>query len=420
MKTRLLWLAAVLPALALPARGDDSPQWRGPDRTGVSKETGLLKEWPKGGPKLLWTYEDAGLGYSAPAIVGNRLVTMGSNDKQEFVLALDVQGGKKLWQQEFAPAFSNDRGGGPRGTPTIDGDRVYAIGGQGELVCLELDSGKIVWQKNLRRDLGGQMQGGWGYSESPLIDGDKVVCTPGGSKGTVAALDKKTGEVLWRSKDFTDTAAYSSLVVGNAGGVRQYVQMTGDSVAGVAAEDGRLLWRFPRRSPTAAVPTPIVRDDLVYVSSGYGTGAHCIKLSADGPKLKAEEVYASKDMQNHHGGVLLLGDHVYGHSDRGGWTCQELKTGKVAWAEARQLTGKGSVTCADGHLYLYGERKGEAVLVEATPQGVKEKGRFTIPRETKLNRGRGLIWAHPVVANGRLYLRDQDLIFCYDVKDGAQ
>jgi outer membrane protein assembly factor BamB len=416
-KLHVFLLPCCLLALALPALAVDWRQWRGPDRTDVSQETGLLKSWPKDGPKLLWTYEDAGTGYSGPAVVGDRLYAMGATDTKEYVFVLDVNTGKKVWQTEFAARFRNGYGDGPRGTPTTDGDRLYVIGGQGELACLETAGGKIVWQKNLRTDLGGSKQGNWGYTESPLIDGDKVVCTPGGPKGAVAALDKKTGEVLWRSKGYTDAAAYSSPVIGNGGGIRQYVQMTGDGLAGVAADDGRLLWYFRRPSRTAAVPTPIVFDNFVYASSGYGCGAHLLKLSPDGDKLRAEEVFASRDMTNHHGGVIKVGDYFYGHSDSGGWTCQDAKTGKAVWT-SRKLD-KGSVTCADGHLYCYGEGRGVVVLIEVSPEGWKEKGRFTIPKQTTVPRQRGRIWTHPVVANGRLYLRDQDLLFCYDVKESS-
>jgi outer membrane protein assembly factor BamB len=369
MIQRLALLSASFFMLTLPAAAVDWRQWRGSDRTDVSQETGLLKSWPEGGPKLLWTCDDAGAGYAGFAVVGDRLYSMGANEEKEFVFALDVNTGQKVWQTEYGRRFNNGYGDGPRGTPTIDGEHLYALGGQGELVCLATASGKIVWQKNLlSRELGGSKQGNWGYTESPLIDGDKLVCSPGGSKGTVAAFDKKTGDLLWRSKEFTDRAAYSSLVISQACGIRQYVLMTGESVAGVAADDGRLLWRFPRNSPTAAVPTAIVRDDHVYVSSGYGTGAHLLKIVKDGDKLKAEEVYASKDMINHHGGVILVGEHLYGYSDRGGWTCQEFQTGKVAWSERSKLD-KGSVTCADGHFYCYGQGKGTVVLIEVSPQG---------------------------------------------------
>jgi outer membrane protein assembly factor BamB len=431
MRTRLL--TAILPALLLPAvtaapapresKRFDWPQWRGPDRTDVSHETGLLKDWPADGPKLLWTYEEAGSGYSGPAIVGERYLTMGADDKQEYVLCLDARTGKRLWRTDYGARFKNGYGDGPRGTPTVDGELVYGIGGQGDLVCLKIGDGTRVWEKNLKRDLSGQMMSGWGYTESPLVDGDKVICSPGGAKGSLAALNKKTGDVLWRSKDLTEKATYSSPVVATIGGVRQYVQTVSaggkesvGGVAGVAADDGRKLWEYERPGfRTAFIPTPVVHDDSVYITGGYGAGCDLIQIRADNGKFEAEKVYGeNKDMQNHHGGVVLVGDYVYGRSDKGGWTCQEFKTGKVVWNENRKLE-KGSLTCVDGMLYLYGEKSGTCVLIEASPTGWKEHGRFSIPRQTNIRSGSGGIWTHPVVANGRLYLRDQDLIFAYDV-----
>jgi outer membrane protein assembly factor BamB len=259
------------------------------------------------------------------------------------------------------------------------------------------------------------MMSNWGYSESPLVDGNKVIATPGGGRGTLAAFDRKTGEVLWRSKEVTDSAGYSSVIAAQIGGVKQYIQLTGKSVFGVAPETGKVLWRHAREGRTAVIPTPIVSDNYVYITSGYNAGCDLIKLTPTGGVFKAEEVYRSKDMTNHHGGVVLLDGYLYGHSDaeRGKWVCQDLKTGEVKWSS--KALGKGCVTYADGRLYCYEEDKGIVVLAEASPRGWSEKGRFTITPST-LEHGRGKIWAHPVVANGRLYLRDQDLIFCYDVK----
>jgi outer membrane protein assembly factor BamB len=314
--------------------------------------------------------------------------------------------------------FNNPYGNGPRSTPTLDGDLVYALGGQGNLVCARVANGEVVWRKSLKRDLGGVMMSGWGYSESPLVDGDQVVCTPGGDQGAVAALDKKTGEVLWRSKEFTDRASYSSLVISEAGGVRQYVQMTGESVAGVAARDGRLVWRFERPSRVAAVPTPVISQDHVYVTSGYGAGCALLKLTGTGNgQVQCEEVYDNKLVSNHHGGVVLVKGHIYGHSGTRGWICQDFLSGKLVWRSNK--LGKGSLTCADGYLYCYDEDDGTVALVEASPNGWKESGRFTIPESSKRPRPRmrprSNFWTHPVVANGRLYVRDQELIFCYDV-----
>jgi hypothetical protein len=414
MNTRRLCL--VLSLLALPALAADWPQFRGPDRTDISKESGLLAEWPTDGPRLLWTYEAAGNGYSGPAVVGDKYLTMGSDGTNDFVLCLDAASGKKLWQTEVGQRVNNSPqyGEGPRCTPTVDGDRLYALGDQGDLVCLELAGGKKVWEKSLVKDLGGT-QPRWDYCESPLVDGDRVVVTPGGSKGAIAALDKKTGDVVWRSKGFTDGAQYGSLMVGNAGGVKQYVQMTGSSVAGVAADDGRLLWRFERSGPIAAVPSVILKDDFVFATSGYSAGCHLIKVTRVGDKFDAEKVYANGDMTNHHGGVVLVGDHLYGYSDKGGWVCMEFATGKVAWSENRKLD-KGSLTCVNGMLYLYGQSKGKCVLIEASSAGWKEHGSFSIPKQSKIRSQRGGIWTHPVVANGRLFLRDQDLLFAFDVR----
>jgi outer membrane protein assembly factor BamB len=419
MKSQVLLLGALsFCAPGLPAGAADWPQWRGPDRNDVSREAGLLKSWPEDGPRLLWTYTDTGIGYSGPAVVGEHLYTMGARDEKEYVIALDTATGKEAWARPVGPRFQNGYGDGPRGTPTVDDGLLFAIGGQGELVCLDRSNGNERWRINLRTDLGGEMMSGWGYTESPLVDGDKVICTPGGAQGSLAALNKNTGKVLWRSKDLTDSAAYSSPVVAEVGGVRQYIQMTGQGQAGVAAEDGRLLWHAEEAvNGTAIIPTPVIHENLVFVSSGYGAGCGLIRLTANADgKFSAEEVYANKSMVNHHGGVVLLNEHLYGYSDGKGWICQDFKTGKIVWSEKRKL-GKGSITCADGLLYCYGEQDGTVVLAEASPDGWKEHGRFKIPRETTVRSPRGKIWTHPVVANGRLYLRDQDLLFCYDVKD---
>ncbi len=427
MKTRsLLLVAASVCALVLPAAAADWPQWRGPDRDDASKETGLLKRWPTRNPPLVWTYQHAGVGYSGVAVVGNRLFTMGGEGKNDYVYALDIRGKipKKVWSTPIGPLTKKDRGDGPRGTPTVDGDLLYALAGDGDLVCVATATGKRRWHVNLQRDLGGQMMSHWGYSESPLVDSDKLVCTPGGNRGTLAALDKKTGKLLWRSQGLTDPAGYSSVVVSTAAGIRHYVVMTGRSVAGVAADDGRLVWHYEHASNIAAIPTPIIHETYVYVTSAYGAGCALIQLIPDGNRgLKVKEEYANRNMENHHGGVVLVDGHVYGAWGGNGprriqkWVCQDFQTGKVVWQEGTKLE-KGSLTSADGHLYLYGEDNGTVVLIQASAEGWQESGRFTIPRHTELPRS-GKIWTHPVIANGRLYLRDQDLIFCFDVKDHA-
>lgn len=399
----------------LPVGAADWPQWRGPERTDVSKETGLLKTWPKEGPKLLWTYENGGMGFAGPAIVGDRLYSMGTRNNKEVLFALDARTGKELWALELGTIFVNGWGDGPRGTPTVDGGTLYALGGSGDLLAVDAATGKQLWHVNFVKDLGGDVPD-WGYTESPLVDGDRVIVTPGGGRGTVAALDKKTGKEIWRCKGLTDGAAYSSPITAEVGGIKQYVQVTATGVAGIAADTGKLLWKSDIASnDTAVCPTPIWHDNHVYVTSGYGAGCGLVKLTPEGGKIKAETVYTNKAMVNHHGGALLFDGHVYGYSDGKGWVCQDFKTGKSVWEEKRKL-GKGALTCAEGRLYLYSEGDGTCVLIEATPAGWKESGRFTIPRETKLDRKAGQIWTHPVIANGRLYLRDQDLLFCFDVK----
>lgn len=416
MKNRWSFLLAAW-LLALPALAADWPQWQGPKRDNISEETGLLHAWPQGGPKLLWTATDAGAGFSGPAIVGTRLFSMGGWSGKEYVFCNSTIDGKRLWATEIGPFFTNGFGNGPRCTPTVDGTFVYALGAEGDLVCVEKASGKKIWHKNFKSDFGGSQMSGWGYSESPLIDGDKLVCTPGGGKGSVVALDKKTGKQLWRSTALKDKAAYTSLIVAEPGGVRQYIAVTGKGAAGIAASDGKMLWYQAEGGFKVAVcPTPIYSDGFVFITADYGFGCNLLKVAGG----KATSIYANKTMENHHGGVVLVKGHLYGCSGNTNtgptfWRCLDFKSGRLTWNEARKLEG-GSLTCADGQLYLFGQNTGTAVLLDADPTGWKEKGRFKIPRQTRIPRGKGKIWTHPVVANGKLYLRDNDLLFCYDVK----
>jgi outer membrane protein assembly factor BamB len=393
----------------------DWPQWRGPDRTDISAETGLLQSWPAGGPKRAWLYAEAGRGYSGPAIVEGRLITMGTETvddrEQEVVLTLDAVTGEKLWSTIITRRFDNRWGHGPRGTPTVAGGHIYALSGNGTLVCLEFETGDEVWRVSFTSDLGGEVPG-WGYTESVLVDGDKVICTPGGGQGALAALDAKTGKVLWRSSDFTEGAQYSSPIITTHNGLRQVVQLTMRHLVGVSVDDGRLLWRTDWPGRTAVIPTPIARDGYVYVTSGYGVGCMLVKLG-DGPE--PDEVYANREMKNHHGGVILLGDHVYGHSDPSEWLCQDFLTGEVVW-RSNQL-GKGAIGYADGHFYCLEEGTGTVVLIEASPAGWNEKGRFTLEPQSRIRERSGRVWTHPVISNGRLYLRDQEYIYCYDVRD---
>jgi outer membrane protein assembly factor BamB len=435
MKKRTL-LPVLFAGLGVLLAGADWPQWRGPDRSDVSRETGLLKSWPKEGPKLLWTFDEAGIGYSGPAIVsdksvqgdkvvsGESLYVMGADEKNEFLLAVDVNTGKKLWSTDIGPYYSNKYGSGPRSTPTVDGRFIYVLGATGDLGCFDRESGAKKWGVNLTDNaLGGKVQT-WGYSESPLVDGDHVVCTPGGSKGTLAAFDKTTGSLVWRSKDVTDTQGYSSIVVAELAGVRQYVQQTMQGLAGFSPKDGSKLWYFSNPAyKVAVIPTPIVHDGMVYGVAGYGAGASLLRVSGADGTLDVEQLYkpeARALMDNKHGGVVAVGDDVFGWSDaKGGkWVCQDFKSGKEVWSS--KALGRGSLTCADGNLYCYAEKDGTCVLVPATAAGWKEQGRFKIPKQTARREFHNNIWTHPVVANGKLYLRDQELLFCYDVKEGSR
>jgi outer membrane protein assembly factor BamB len=402
-------------SVAPTAAEDDWPQWRGPHRDGVSRATGLLREWPAVGPRLLWSYAEAGRGYSAPAVVGGKVFVLGARDHADMLRVLDARTGTLLGEAVLgrSPIHTN-YGDGPRCTPTIDGGRVYTVSNDGELVCLDIAAGRIVWQHNMYRDGAGVFPM-FGCSESPLVDGATVVCMPGGEQGAVQAFDKATGKEVWRSKEFPHQPGYSSLMPGEFGGVRQYVVMDFAGVAGIAAADGRLLWQFPRPVENSAVPTPLFADGHVYVTSGSGDGCHLIRLRAENGRFTAEKVYSNKGMSNHIGGVVRVGDHVYGYSDHKGWVCQEFLSGRTVWSEKQKL-GKGSITAFGDRLICYDERDGTACLVGATPEEWKEYGRVTIPNRSALPSKEGKVWSHPVIADGKLFLRDQEWLFCYDLK----
>lgn len=413
----------VPPAFPGAARADGWPQWRGPERNGMSPATGLLDAWPEGGPPLSWRASGLGGGYSSLSLGDGRIYTMGDLGDTQHVIAVRQADGALLWKTPVGPAWE-DEYGGPRSTPTTDGDRLYALSTEGVLTCLEAATGKVRWRRSLPEDFGGRMADirgtDWKFAESPLVDGDRVVVTPGAEDATLVALDKMTGKEVWRAavpelgEAGADGAAYSSVVVSEAGGIRQYVQLIGRGVVGIEAATGRFLWGYNRvANDVANIPTPIVDGDRVFASSGYGTGAVLLRLSRDGDGIRAEEVYflPGSTFQNHHGGLILSDGYIYsgtGHN-KGFPISLRLADGEVAWGPVRN-DGRGSaaVTYADGDLYMR-YQDGLMVLVEATPKGYREKGSFQIPDVANFS------WSHPVVADGKLYLREQDNLFCYDL-----
>jgi outer membrane protein assembly factor BamB len=417
----LVTLALTLPFAAL---GADWPQWRGPDRNGVSKEKGLLQKWPEGGPPLAWTFKDAGTGFTAPAVVGGTVYSMGARKADEYVFALDNKGQQK-WATKIGTAYDwegNTWNYGPNATPSVDGDLVFALGSQGILVCVKKDSGAEVWRQDLPKGLsaevnpigGGPENTGWGFAWSPLVDGDKLILTPGGPKGLVAALDKKTGNLLWQTKGMAEQATYSSPVMADIHGVRQYIVLSQNGAVGVS-QNGEVLWEHRRRQkfPDVVIPTPIVRGDQVFVTA-WGGRAELLKIEPDGKKLKATSVYFKNDLSNRLGDVVLVDQYVYGFHDTRDWRCLELATGNQKWQSTR--LGAGSVAYADGRIYVQAENEGVVALVEPSPEQYKEVSRFTLPERAKQPKVNGKIWTHPVIADGHLYLRDQELIFCYKIK----
>ena len=415
MKIKSLALAvAIAIVTAHGALAADWPQWRGPQRDGISQETGLLKEWSAVGPKLLWQAIDIGEGYSTPAAVGNRLYLISNKGMEnEYVQALDTADGKEVWRQRIGNVGINKgpQYPGSRSTTTVDGKLLYALGSDGDLTCLEIADGKVRWQKNLRTDFGGE-PGQWAYSESPLVDGDVLVCTPGGGDATLVALDKNSGDTIWKSPlAEADQAGYASAIIVTTGGVKQYVQFLQKGLVGVDAKTGKFLWRYGRtaQGSPANIPTPIAAGDLVYSAAGR-SGGGLVKLAANGGAVDAEQVYFEQKLPTSIGGAVALGGFLYGTMSQG-LVCADFATGEVKWQD--RGVGPGAVCYADGRLYVHSEED-DVALVEATADGYREKGRLTLPNQP--DRGRAKAWAYPVVAGGRLYLRDLGMLWCYDVK----
>lgn len=397
------------------AGASEWPQWRGANGSNISPDKAISKSWPDGGPKLLWVYKDGGQGYSGPSIVNGTLYTMGSRDGKLMVIALNADSGEEVWASQIGDddeeGYSAGWGGGPRSTPTWNDGHVYALGPKGTLACLNAEDGKKIWDKNLSSDFGGKA-GGWGYSESPFVDGDLVIVAPGGSKSAVVALNKKTGKTKWETENDAGKAEYASMVPADLNGGRQYIRFFQTKVLGLDSTNGKVLWEseWPR-GKTAVIPTPIYDNQEVYITSGYGAGGKMFKISSDN---SVSDVWDNKVMQNHHGGVIKIGDHVYGFSNKG-LICQDWKTGEQVWAQKDRSLSKGAITVAGGKLICVNEADGTVTLVEASPKGFESHGSFKLEPQSENRNPKGRIWTHPVVLNGKLYLRDQELIHCFDV-----
>lgn len=409
----------VLLASVMPLSAQTSaywPQFRGPDRSNVAKDTGLLKEWPKDGPPLLWKVTNLGSGMAPVSIAEGRIYTVAFREGMEYVVALDRGTGKEVWaavlgpgRQEAGMQFHFQR------QPVIDNDQLYVFSANAEILCLEADGGRILWKKDYRKDFGARTSS-FGQNDHPLVDGDRLICTPGGKDATLVALNKFTGQVIWKAAvPEGDTASHSPVVIVEIGGIRQYVELLSRGLVGISAKDGTFLWRYNRvANATLNVPAPIVRGSHIFVCSAYGTGSALLKLSSADNGINVQEVYFTKSFQNLNGGVVLVGDHIYGghrHGIAGGpLGCLEMKTGNLVWRQQGQQGDCTNVFAAEGNLYCR-HTSGIITLVEATPEGYKEKGRFMQP-----DRSRSPPWTYLVLAGRRLYVRDQNLLLCYDLR----
>ena len=407
---------------AEPAK-DSWPQWGGPNRDHKSLATGLMQEWPEGGPKLVWKLDNAGRGFSSLAVTEGRGYSLGSRDGKNFAFCIDASTGKQIWSVETGTAVSDDAynagwGTGPRSTPTVLADRVIVLDDAGNCCSLKKSDGTVQWKVNLIDDLGGAMPT-WGFSESPLVDGRRVLVTPGGAK-FLTGLDLDTGKPVFHSQGYDQKPHYVSVIKHSVDGIDCYTTACGKGLVSFATDDGRVLWTNSKTGAgTATIPTPIINGNYVYHTAAYDTGCVLMKLSGKDKAITAEEVYANKNQMNHHGGVILVNDNVFGFKSRAGWVVQDFMSGEEKWKGRVDDETGGSVAFADGRLYVYGEAHGSCYLVEPTvPSGEKwvVKGQLALPAESQLDRGRGKIWAHPVVAEGKLFLRDLDLIYAFDIK----
>ena len=424
---RSFFLSISLCCVTASAMAEDWTQWRGADRANRSGETGLFESWGQEGPELDWMAEGLGSGYASVSVVGNRIYTSGNFERDQSIVAIDAENGEVIWKQPITDGPPKHGYDGSRTTPTIDGDRLYVVSSDGKVACLNSSDGSIRWSRDFK-DWNGKMMSGWGFSESPLVDGDRVVCTPGGPDGMIVALDKMTGDEVWASKlppfeskeglngkPLKDGAGYSSPIISHGGGVKQYVQLVGRGLISVRADNGKLLWTYDRvANGTANIPTALIDGDHVFTSTGYNTGSALLKLVPDGDGVNAEEVYwlEGKQLQNKHGGMTLVDGYIYcGHGNGNGLPiCVNFETGEIAWGPERAKgSGETSLIYADGHI-IFRREDGTVILAKATPESMDIVSTFKPAFQ------QGKTWAHPVIADGNLYLREQDKLMCYRLK----
>ncbi|MGQ9574177.1 MAG: PQQ-binding-like beta-propeller repeat protein [Thermoguttaceae bacterium] len=387
------------------------PRFHGPNGDNICHEIGLLKKWSDDGPQLLWKAKGIGEGYAGVSLAHGLIYTCGNLDEKTMITALDLDGNIK-WQVPNGPAWTGDYPG-TRGTPTIDGDWLYHESPLGEVICLDARTGQKLWGLNILKEFDAENIT-WALAESLLIDGQRVICCPGGNRASVAALDKLTGKTIWTARPTGDKAAYATPALAEYQGLRMILAMTQNALIGVNADSGDLLFRHEHRTSwDVNATTPIFHDGQIFITSGYGSGSEMLKLKVEGQEASVEVLWQSKELDNHHGGVLLLDGYLYGaahNRNRGGWVCLEWKTGKKMYAE--RGVGKGSLTCANGMLYTLSEN-GDVGLVKATPTRHELISKFRLPKG-----GKGPTWAHPVVCGGTLYIRHGDLLYAYDVRGG--
>ncbi|MAV36959.1 MAG: polyvinylalcohol dehydrogenase [Planctomycetaceae bacterium] len=401
----ILWVASI-------ATAADWPQWRGPHRDGFSLDTGLLQQWPKPGPALRWQARDIGDGYSSPTISRGRVFLQTTRGDREFTIALDEQTGKQLWSAPIGNVGPNKgpQYPGTRSTPTVDGDWLYCLSSDGTLACLATDSGTRRWQQQLKNDFAGKV-GNWAYAESVLIDGEKLICTPGGAQATLLALNKNNGKPIWKSPiGESDHAEYASPVILDVGKSRQYVQFLSGGVVGVDAASGKFLWRYKSTAGVANIMTPVSIANRIF-SSGSRTGGALLKIRSSGTAAVAEEVYLNRALSASIGGAVLLGKHLFGTTNNALF-CAAFDTGQLLWSD--RAVGAASICVADGRLYVRGHTSGDVLLVEPSQKDFRPRGRLKQP-----DRSKSRAWPHPVVANGGLFLRDQGVLLCYEVRQTA-